>query len=57
MQTDELSAPCAHIADYYQRQWEQQPCIAYNLLRQGYRQWADGRVKHWANDLFGETLQ
>lgn len=36
--------PCQHVADYYQRRWEAQPCIAFNMLRHGYRQWAEARV-------------
>lgn len=47
--------PCAHIADYYQRRWEQQKCIGYNLLRHGYRQWAEGRATYHpqGNNLYG----
>lgn len=37
--------PCLHIAAYYQLLWEQRKCIAYNLLRIGYREWATGTVK------------
>lgn len=44
-------APCMHIAEYYQRRWEQHKCIAFNLLRQGYRQWAEGRPNN-ANNLY-----
>lgn len=39
------ATPCAHIAAYYQRRWEAHHCIGFNLLRHGYRQWAEGRVK------------
>lgn len=46
------AVPCTHIADYYQRKWEQQKCIAYNLLRHGYRQWAEGRATDPANNLY-----
>ena len=49
-----MSAPCAHIADYYQLRWEQHHCIAFNILRWGYRQWAEGRATDPANNLFGD---
>ena len=29
-------ADCEHIYAYYQRLWELQPCIGYNLLRRYY---------------------
>lgn len=46
--------PCAHIAAYYQRRWEGHPCIAFNLLRHGYAEWARGGVKHPdMNNLYG----
>lgn len=45
--------PCQHIADYYQHLWQRRRCIGWNLLRQGYRQWAEGQVFEW-NNLFGE---
>ncbi len=35
--------PCQHIADYYTSRWEAHKCIAWNLLRRGYTQWAEGR--------------
>lgn len=45
--------PCQHIADYYQRTWEHHKCIAWNLLRRGYSEWAAGRVKDTTvNNLF-----
>lgn len=48
-----VSVPCQHIADYYQQAWEGHKCIAYNLLRQGYRAWADpGRPISEHNNLF-----
>lgn len=37
-------APCAHIADYYDAKQAEHQCIGHNLLRHGYRQWAEGRV-------------
>lgn len=37
-------AHCAHIADFYQLQWENRPCIGWNLLRHGYAQWAKSVV-------------
>lgn len=40
----EQAVPCQHIADFYQRAWERHKCIAWNLLRVGYKQWANGRV-------------
>jgi hypothetical protein len=49
-----ISVPCQHIADYYQRRWENHKCIAFNLLRHGYRQWAEGRVNSdFPNNLYG----
>lgn len=40
-----VAIPCQHIADYYQRAWENHKCIANNLLRHGYNKWARGAVK------------
>jgi hypothetical protein len=48
------SVPCQHIADYYQLKWEGHYCIAYNLLRHGYRQWAEGKPNEW-NNLYREN--
>lgn len=45
--------PCQHIADYYDWKWKQHKCIAYNLLRYGYKQWAKGEVDR-ENNLYGE---
>lgn len=45
--------PCQHIADYYDNRWAAQPCIAWNLLRRGYAQWAAGRVERGVNNLYG----
>jgi hypothetical protein len=49
--------PCAHIADYYERRWQAHHCIAFNLLRFGYRQWAEGRARYSerGNNLFGSA--
>lgn len=41
--------PCAHIADYYQRLWEGHKCLAWQLLRRGYRQAATGVVEECNN--------
>lgn len=49
-----VAVPCLHIAEFYQRQWEGHKCIAYNLLRHGYRQWAEGRATDPANNLYGD---
>jgi hypothetical protein len=38
------AVPCQHIADYYEWRWKRHKCIAWNLLRIGYRQWAAGLV-------------
>ncbi len=46
-------AQCAHIADFYEREWQTRPCLAWQLLRRGYRQWADGRIERGTNNLFG----
>lgn len=45
--------PCQHIADFYTHRWAQRPCIAWNLLRRGYNQWAAGRIE-LLNNLFGD---
>lgn len=47
-----MIVPCQHIADYYRRRWEAHKCIAWNLLRHGYQQWAEGRPGN-QNNLFG----
>ncbi len=45
--------PCQHIADYYPNKWLNHPCIAYNLLRQGYKAWADINLPiHYHNNLY-----
>lgn len=44
--------PCAHIAEFYEREQARHPCIAHNLLRRGYRQWAQGEVERPVNNLF-----
>ena len=49
----EPAVACAHIADYYQIKWENHHCIAWNLLRHGYRQWAEGRANNQTNNLYG----
>lgn len=38
------AVPCQHIADFYQRKWENHHCIAWQALRLGYREWASGNV-------------
>lgn len=45
--------PCQHIADYYTARWTDRPCIAWNLLRRGYGQWAAGRIERGVNNLYG----
>lgn len=45
--------PCQHIADYYERRWQDHKCIGWNLLRRGYRQWSAGLVEPF-NNLYGE---
>lgn len=47
-----VPAACAHIADYYHQRWEGHKCIGFNLLRHGYRQWANGRLSITGNNLF-----
>lgn len=46
--------PCAHIAAYYEWRWQQHKCIAFNLLRRGYAQWANGTPEPVVNNLYGE---
>jgi len=50
-----MGVPCQHIADYYQRAWAAHHCIAFNLLRHGYRAWAEGNAKYdpAGNNLYG----
>lgn len=45
--------PCQHIADYYDLQWHQHKCIAWNLLRKGYAQFAAGSIDPGFNNLYG----
>lgn len=47
-----MTVPCQHIADFYQSRWEVHKCIAWNLLRRGYAQWAAG-CPEAQNNLFG----
>ena len=47
--------PCAHIADYYDALWVGHKCLAWQLLRRGYRQWAVGRIEE-CNNLW-ETIE
>jgi len=44
--------PCQHIADFYAQRQTAHPCIAFNLLRRGYAQWALGTVRWPENNLF-----
>lgn len=46
--------PCMHIHAYYNEMQQQHPCIAHNLLRKGYKQWACGVVELPVNNLFGD---
>lgn len=48
-----MAVPCQHIADYYHKLWTERKCIAWNLLRIGYGQWALGCPEH-LNNLYGE---
>lgn len=45
--------PCQHIADYYNQLWEAHHCIAWNLLRRGYTQWAIGNPETLNNLYYG----
>jgi len=45
-------AHCAHIADYYDTLWKSHMCIAWNLLRRGYKQWSKGFVEAGFNNLY-----
>lgn len=45
------AVPCQHIADYYHKLWEGHKCIAWNFLRIGYRQWAEGKPSS-VNNLY-----
>lgn len=53
MLTAVTPVPCQHIADYYDMRWRDHKCIAWNLLRRGYTQWARGYIESF-NNLFGE---
>lgn len=45
--------PCQHIADYYEHKWQGHKCIAYNLLRRGYHQSANGTWRlDYGNNLY-----
>jgi len=48
--------PCAHIADFYETQWLAGPSIGTNLLRIGYRQWAEGRAELSVNGIPANNL-
>ena len=51
------AVPCQHIADYYQLKWEGHKCIAWAVLRHGYRQWAEGRADGVVNNLYGRVTE
>ncbi len=61
MKRQTTPVPCAHIALFYQRAWEQHHCIGNNLLRHGYAQWSRGEIQCPENNLFqwprGRRLQ
>lgn len=44
-------AHCEHIARYYDHKWLNHMCLAWNLLRRGYRQWSLGRIEP-GNNLY-----
>ena len=46
--------PCEHIADYYNMRWTEHKCLAWQLLRHGYRQWSAGCIERGMNNLFEE---
>lgn len=50
------NVPCNHIADYYQHLWENQKCIAYNILRQGYKAWSEGTAVKYAFGMEANNL-
>ena len=60
VRSSRMAVPCAHIADHYDRLWQERPSIGSNLLRHGYRQWAEGRAvlsvdgKAW-NNLYSRS--
>jgi hypothetical protein len=47
------AVPCAHIAAYYEKRWSEHKCLAFNFLRVGYLQWAEGRADGKINNLYG----
>ena len=47
-----VTVPCSHIADYYDMLYSSKQCLAYNILRHGYRQWAKGTATHPVNNLY-----
>lgn len=47
--------PCLHLYDYYNWLWEQNHCIAWNLLRRGYFQCAVGMIRLPENNLYDLT--
>ena len=49
--TDMPPVPVAHIADFYDQQWADHKCLAWQLLRRGYRQLSVGRIEQ-CNNLF-----
>ena len=49
--------PCEHIADYYNMRWTEHRCLAWQLLRHGYRQWSAGYIVRGVNNLFEESAK
>lgn len=49
--TNVKPVPVAHTADYYDAKWVDHKCLAWQLLRRGYRQLSVGRIEE-CNNLF-----
>lgn len=48
--------PCLHISVFYQKKWQDQKCIGYNILRQGYLAWANGTAVEISNGMVANNL-
>lgn len=43
---------CDHIALFYQLEWEGHKCLAFQLLRKGYKQCSNGLIEQEFNNIF-----
>jgi len=48
--------PCQHIADWYKHLHSMQPSIGNKLLYHGYREWAEGLIGGYFNNLYRSII-